>query len=406
MFRRFLPPAICPIGVLTVLLAASPSTFAAPAQPTAPIAPKPAASAGSFQYKADRISLTPNGVRLDGNAQITSPQLEVRAAAIAFDFKNNQITQVRATSKVNLKVNFVPKGGGAPTRVEATADSATLDPATRTLVLKGNVDGFYQEPGGARTTFAGTQATLVQKEGFTDVMILGPVKIIVPPEATTDKGTAALGTITITARDAKLDQKAGVFRLIGDAHAVSIDGPNKFDVSAPEMVLSRGKDNTINTLNTIGRTYLKIDLPPDPSTPAVTGGNAPGAAGIEPLVGTITPGKAPDKTPNKTPSKTPDNAGAKFGKPTRVEVESDKATVDRATNTLTFEGNVTGFYYLSPATGEPQKYDFSGTKAVISYISDKVATAENPAGLKADITGAPNKPVQVSTPSLNLDLSG
>jgi lipopolysaccharide export system protein LptA len=374
MFRRFFFAAAPSTFLLAALVVASPSTFAAPAQPTVPLAPKSAAGAGSFQYKADRISLTPNGVRLEGNAQIASPQLEVRAAAIAFDFKQNQITQVRADSKVNIKVNFVPKGGGEPTRVEATSNSATLDPATRTLILKGNVDGFYQEPGGARTTFAGTQATLVQKAGFTDAEIVGPVKITVPPEATSgEKGAAALGTVIITSRDAKLDQKAGVFRLVGNAHAVSIDGPNKFDVSAPEMVLARGKDNTINTLNTIGRTSLKIDLPPDAATPDATAGTV---------------------------------NGNKIGKPTRVEVESDKATVDRATNTLTFEGNVTGFYYLSPAAGEPQKYDFSGTKAVISYIPDKAATKENPAGLKADITGTPNRPVEVSTPSLNLDFGG
>ena len=31
-----------------------------------------------------------------------------------------------------------------------------------------------------------------------------------------------------------------------------------------------------------------------------------------------------------------------------MEAEADSAVVNRATNTLTFDGNVTGFYFLAP----------------------------------------------------------
>jgi lipopolysaccharide export system protein LptA len=324
-----------------------------------------APAAGTFNYVADKISLTNNGVRLDGNAQITSPQLEVRAAAIAFDFKNQQITQVRALNRVNIKVNLVPKGGSETTHVEATCNAATLNPTTRELILKGDVDGFYQVGKNPRTTLAGTQATMTYVEGQPHVNIVGPVRVLVPAEAT---GAGAIGTVTVTSQNAMFDQKSGEVRFVGQARAVSADGPNKFDVSAPEMVITRGDGNTIDTLKTKGRTLLKIDLPPDPV-------KAEGAAG-------------------------------KIGKPTHVEVTSDQATVNRTNNTMVFSGNVTGFYQLAPVGSEPQRYDFSGTQATLRYVPDAEATADKPAGLKADIIGAPNKQVEVSTPAFNLNMGG
>jgi hypothetical protein len=328
-------------------------------------------AAGTFNYKADKIALTPKGVRLDGNAQITSPQLEVRAVTIAFDFLNNQITQVRARTNVRIKVTLTPKGGGDATRIEATANEADLDPPTRTLKLRGNIDGFYQSGNGPRFLLSGNEATLTPGGigNFTNP------KVIIPPEGNgtaNAAGAGAIGTVTITSQRGVVDQKAGTVRFVGDARAISTDGPNKFDVAAPELVLTRGAGNTIDTLKGIGRTSLKIDLPPDPPKPAGTPGAEPG----------------------------------KMGKPTRVEVESDEATVNRTTNTMIFTGNVKGFYFLTPAEGEPQKYDFSGTRAEIKYIPENQATAENPAGLRAEITGAPNKPVEVLTPAFNIDLSG
>src|SRR5688572_13036939 len=81
MFRRPIPRTARVLALSAFLLS---SAFAR-------VAPAQTPAAGTFNYVADKISLRPDGVRLDGNARITSPQLEVRAAAIAFDFKNNQI---------------------------------------------------------------------------------------------------------------------------------------------------------------------------------------------------------------------------------------------------------------------------------------------------------------------------
>jgi lipopolysaccharide export system protein LptA len=281
-----------------------------------------------------------------------------------------------------------------PTHVEATCDAATLNPVTRELILKGDVDGFYQVGNGPRTTLAGTQATMTYVGGQPNVDIVGPVRVLVPAEKT--NGAAAIGSVTITSQNAKFDQKSGEIRFIGNARAVSNDGPNKFDVAAPEMVIMRGNDNTIDTLKTNGRTLLKIDLPPDPvkAEPTTAGAAQPDVAAKADA--TAKPGDA---------AKTSEAAN-KVGKPTHVEVEADQAVVNRTTNTMVFTGNVTGFYLLAPAGGEPQKYNFSGTQATIKYLPETQATKENPAGLRADIIGAPNKPVEVSTPALNLDLGG
>lgn len=356
MFRRFSRLSVSVLAPCALLFAFH---FA-----TCPASAQAGNSGGTFNYKADKISLRPTGVRLDGNAQITSPQLEVRAATIAFDFENNQITEVRARTRVNIKVTLTPKEGAAPTRIEANANEADLDPPTRTLKLRGNIDGFYQVANGPRFLLSGNEATLTPGGGS-----FNNPQVIIPPEA--NGGAAAIGTVTITSQRGNVDQKAGTVRFIGNARAVSTDGPNKFDVAAPELVLTRGAGNTIDTLRGVGRTSVKVDLPPEPARA--------GAA-------MSTPGK--------------------MGRPTRVEVEADEATVNRSTNTMTFVGNVKGFYQLAPAEGQPQKYDFTGTRAEIKYIPENQATAENPSGLKADITGAPNKPVEVETPAFNLDLGG
>src|SRR5690606_26338054 len=123
-------------------------------------------------------------------------------------------------------------------------------------------------------------------------------------------GSAPIGAVTITSREAIIDGKLGVVRFVGDARAISAGGTaaNRFDVSASEFILTRTTNNTIESLKTAGRTRVKIDLPPQP----VKAGETPG----------------------------------KIGQPTYVEAEADSAIVNRASNTLTFEGNVTGFYVL------------------------------------------------------------
>jgi lipopolysaccharide export system protein LptA len=369
------------LGVLGVVLALSAhGVCAQTASPTE----------GTFSYSADKVSLRAGkGVRLDGHAVIKAPpQLEVRADAIAFDYTENQITEVRAVGNVNLKVTMTPKGGGKPTRIETTSNSATLVPQTRQLTLTGNVDGFFEPQGQPRTTLAGTKVVMNYVGQELSGNISGPIRLTIPAETVQGGSTpgapnAAIGEVTITAREAKIDGKAGVVRFIGDARAISNEGPNKFDVAASEFVLTRNDDNTIDTLKTAGRTTVKIDLPPEPAS-----SGAP---------------KADDKT---TGEKTTDKTSGKTGlsRPTHIEATADSAIISRRTNTLVFEGNVVGFYKLASGEGEPQNYDFKGDKAVMRYVPESQATAELPAGLKADITGTPGKPVEVSTPAFNFDL--
>lgn len=362
--KTFFKPSHWALGVLGVALTLS--AHAVSAQGASP-------KEGTFSYSADKVSLRAGqGVRLDGHAVIKAPpQLEVRADAIAFDYKENQITEVRAIGNVNLKVLMTPKGGGKATRIETTSDSATLAPQTRQLTLNGNVDGFFQPEGQPRTTLAGTKVVMNYVGQEISGNVSGPIRLIVPAETVQGGSTpgapnAAIGAVTITAREAKIDGKAGVVRFIGDARAVSTEGPNKFDVAAPEFVLTRNADNTIDTLKTAGRTKVKIDLPPEPAKPG--------------------------------------DEKSGLGKPTYVEATADAATVSRLTNTLVFDGNVIGFYQLAPGEGAPQKYDFNGDKAVMTYVPESKATATMTAGLKADITGTPGKPVEVSTPAFNFDL--
>lgn len=327
------------------------------------------AANNQLQYKADKITIRPNGVRLDGSAEIKAlPQLEAYASAIAFDFSGNQITEVRAVGNVRLKVTLTPKGGGKKTRIETTASAATLKPQTRELTLTGDVDGFYQPEGQARTTLAGTKVVMNYVGEDLNGVISGPIRLSIPAETLQggNAGAAPIGAVTITSREARIDGKLGVVRFVGDARAISAGGANAFDVRATEFILTRTANNTIETLRTAGRTRVKIDLPPQPAKP----------------------GESPSRV----------------GRPTKVEAEADSAVVNRATNTLTFDGNVTGFYVLTQADAQPQKYDFTGAKAVIRYVPDEQANAETPAGLKADITGLPGKPVEVSTPAFNFDL--
>lgn len=325
-------------------------------------------SGGGVQWSGDKISIRESGVRLDGNAVIKAPpQLEVRADAIAFDAAQGQITEVRAIGRVNLKVSLTPKGGGKATRIETVSDGATLKPQTRELTLTGNVDGFFQPEGQARTTLAGTKVVMNYVGAELNGMMYGPIKLVIPGEAMQGSSASptAIGAVTITAREGRIDGRAGVVRFVGDARAVS-DGPNQFQVSASEFVLTRNQADTIETLTTTGRTRVIVNLPPEPA-----------AAGTAP--GTV-------------------------GRPTRVEAEADSAVVNRATNTLNFDGNVIGYYLLAPAGGEPQKYDFTGNKATIRYVPATQANAENPAGLRAEITGSPGKPVEVLTPAFNFNL--
>ncbi len=296
--------------------------------------PKPP---GNFTFSGD-LNYRAGGVRLEANAKglarVRLPELDASARAIALDLAGNSISQVRALGQVSFKLDLAPRSSGAPARIEATCDSAVLTPRERKLVLSGRLKGFYQIAGGAKNTLSGDGATLFY-DGPNLVANLtggasGAVTLRVPAE--TLGRPDALGDVTITAQRAQINQGDGSASFIGNARAVSSGGPNGFDVAAPRFTLTRGADGTISTLKTVGRTLVKLDLPPDP-TPA---GQTPDASAI--------------------------------GKPTHVEVAADSAIIERATSTATFAGNVKGFYRLIQ-NGVPQNFDFAGTKAVIRSVA-------------------------------------
>lgn len=317
-----------------------------------------------FKYSAPKVILRENGARLEGNAtqpaRVSSSELDVTADTIAFDFTQSQIQQVRAIGRVHLRLDFAGKAGAPTTHVKATSDSATLNPTKRELILDGNVDGYYQIGNGARTALAGTKATLNQTNGQLNAILQGPVRLVIPPESASNN-MGALGTIIITSQNASIDQAKGQVIFSGQAHAVSTDSANQFDVSAPQFTLTRSATGSIDTLNTQGQTSVKIDLPPQPPK-----------EGAKPSA---------------------------IGKPTHVEVTSDTATVSRPTSTLTFRGNVKGFYVLAPAGQAPQKYDFVGDEAVLTQTP---SGQDGSPGLNAQITG---QPVTIFAPGLSFNMS-
>lgn len=365
------------LALAALLLSATPLL----AQTQSPAAKAP----GGFTYSAVNLVYRSNGVRLEGNAahpaHVQSPELDVTAQVIAFDLAGNSISEVRAQTGVNLKLNFSSQGGGAPAHIEATCNSAVLVPGNRKLVLTGNLKGFYQVQGGAKNTLSGDSATLTYTGGNLLADLVGGVTLGIPAESTGRPD--AVGDIVITAQRARINQSDGSATFTGNAHAISKGGANAFDVAAPQFILTRGSDGTISTLRTSGRTLVKLDLPPDP---------APAAAA---------PVAAPTAT-TPTPAKTAPTVSA-LGKPTHVEVAADGAIIERATSTATFDGNVKGFYRLSPPTGTPQNYNFVGNRAVIRYVvpTGAQATGNALAGLNVEVTGVP---VSVEGPAFNLGL--
>lgn len=334
---------------------------------------RPATPAGApAQFGAARQILRPNGIRLEGNAFIRRPELQVTADAIALDYSaaSKAISDVRARGKVFFRVNLPPRSGGAPALIEARCNAADLDPNTRTLILTGNVNGFYQIQGGPRNLLSGDKVTLNYVGDQLTASSVGKVRVVLPAEnfntGATGSATTAIGAVTITANRADVNGATGAVTFSGAARAVSTEGPNKFDVTAPAFVLTRGENDTIGTLKTSGgRARVKFDLPPDP-------------------VGTATA--------------TAERSGG-VGRPTYVEAESNVITVTRANNTVVFEGKVNGFYRLQPAGQEATDYPFTGDRAIIRYVTDAQANANNPAGLNAEVIGAPST---IGAPAFNL----
>lgn len=336
------------------------------------------------EFGAKRQVATAKGVRLEGEAYVNTPQLQARADVIALDFGEKQrIEQVRALGRVNFKMDLPPKNGGAPAHVEATCNNATLDPATRTLVLTGKVDGFYQLRGGGKNSLSSERATLVYPadkqlrvdlEGGTS-----DVRIVVPPE--TLGKDAPIGTLVVTSRNARLNGSGGAATFTGNAHAVSTGGANAFDLTATEFIISRNANDTIDTLKTSGRTLLKIDLPPDQTPVPKTAAN-------------VTTGEASNS----------------ISRPTHMEVSADALTMNRTANTMVFDGNVTGYYRLRPAGAPAADYTFDGDRAVVRYAPQPVdASSPTPADatklsrFQLEMTGKPGKPSSIQFPG-GLDL--
>ena len=304
------------------------------------------APSGNFTYYAPKLVGTQNGLRLEGTAQdpsrFNSSQLGVVAPVIAFDLKQGTLSQVRANGGIALKLNIQASGTSPKIYVETKSDSAVFTVKNRTLQLVKNLSGFYQIGDGPKNPLSGARADLSFEDKNFVADVQNPV-LQIPAEAT---GKAdALGAIQVSAERGQVNQSQGNATFSGNARAKSVAGPNAFDLSATNFVLSRGTDGTISTLQTEGKTSVKYDLPPDPKTPA--------------------------------------NANS-IGVPTHIEVTADSANFVRSTGKATFTRNVRGFYRLQTATG-PQDYAFSGDQVVISFNPQAASTQ---GGLNVEMTDA------------------
>lgn len=380
----------------TAALAADAPKAPAPTKTTAAPAAQPNAG---FTYTAEKVNYKADGIRLVGSAarpaHIQSPELDVTALIIDFDLKGNGIQEVRANGGVNLKLNLTSKAGGPPAHIESKSSNAKLIPADRKLILQGGIDGFYQLPDGPKNAIKGENATLSYVNKVPDLLVeggKGGVMVVLPPESP-DKPDA-FGAITVTADKATFDGATGLGRFIGNAHAYSLDGPRKLDVTAPEFQITRGADGTLSQLRGIGKTFVKVDLPPQPEAPAKT----------EPVADTA-PKPAEKPAPAKPDAAKPDAAKpeapktSSLGSPTHIEAIADGAVMDRASSTLVFDGNVKGFYRMKPAEGPAQDYNFTGSKATFHF--DPAAKGNQAGGLSVDVIG---EPVSIQVPALNLGM--
>ena len=311
---------------------------------------------GKYGFSANKSQLNsdPPGVRLDGNAIIRTPELEITADAIAFDGRNFQnFTEARARGNVNLRLTQTPKGGKEAVQIQSKSDAATLTRANRTLVLNGNLSGFYRVGQGPQTILSGSRATFNFAQSGLNALIESAankqVELLLPAE--TGKPDA-LGPITVRSDSLRIDQSNNAAYFSGNARAVSSGSANKLDVTAPSFTLVQGSDGTIGTLTTGGKTVTKLNVAVAPDTP-------PDAKAL-----------------------------------TYVEVTADKASVNRATSTGVFEGNVKGFYRLQ---NSPTPFTFNGERAVVKYDAKAAVTGD---GLSVVVTGTP---VEVEVPAFSLN---
>lgn len=375
-----------------LMLLSAPAMFSAWAQKAAP------KSVGGFEIlNKPNFSFRPNGLRLEGAgglpARVRSQQIDLSAQVIALDYANQAITQMRAKSGVRLLLNLPAQNATSEAvRLQAQSDDMVLNAVPqqgrRSLVLNGNVNGFY-EVGGARSTLRGNQVTIsfgAQPSRDLRAEIEGGKEGVRLEVAGQSFGGEAgqVGNIVLTAQRALIDQTQGQARLIGKARAVSSGGANTFDVAAAEFVakLGGGAARSLDSLQTVGRAQIKISMPQP-----------------------------------RTPAKAAPADGSSSLRPTYIEVAADNATVAGASQTLTLDGNLQGFYRIADASGAASAsntlsgtapdgdnsksmagdYPFSGSRAVIRMVSEKEATTENPAGPNLDISG-----VSMQLPGLDL----
>ena len=299
--------------------------------------------------------------RPKNRARVKNPQLDLVANTIAFDAAGNTISQVRALDNVALKIDLKPKNGvGETVHIESNSDAATLTTTTRTLVLTGNLSGFYRVGDGPQTMLSGGKATFNYSGDTLNALVESgagrQVELLLPAE--TGKPDS-LGPVTLRADSLRIDQKNGAAYFIGNARAFSTSGTGKLDVKAPFFTINRAADGTLGTLTTKGVTVTKLDLPPDAKAKA--------------------------------------DAKSQSTRPTHIEITADKATVNRATSTGVFDGNVKGFYLLQDA---PTPFNFKGDRATVAYDAKAAASGAGD-GLSVVVTGAP---VDVDVPSFNLNL--
>ncbi|HEY0075890.1 MAG TPA: hypothetical protein VGB77_17440 [Abditibacteriaceae bacterium] len=384
------------------------------------------------------------GLKLEGSAarpaHFQLPQLDVAARNnIEFKFDKDSkgdmgLKSATASGNVIFKVSLSQKNG-APFRIEARCDDATLDRGdkARVLTLKGGVDGWFQSGDGPRNQLRGQTVKITSQPDAATALIADikgdaqGVRVDVPTpgkaapgakpitmtaqnaqlrqtqnglDADVDGGTLGvrleipamakiaapgalnnglnLGAVVVTSQRASVRQADGQARFTGNARAASSgEGTMKFDVSADELSISRATNGEIAAIKTTGRARMKLDLPPDNKAET-----------------------KPDTKPAESTNK------IMFGRPNYLEVEANAATADLAKNVLIFEGDVKGFYRLIATEGQttnqatpPTDYKFSSEQAVISYAPEAGSLAR---GLNIELTGKEQQP-QIELPGFKID---
>ena len=364
--------------------------------------------ANETQLTALKITYTTNGAILQGSAakpaRIKSPELDVTAVRIQFERSGESLRQVTAHTNVNIKLDL-PSKAGSPSHIEANSNTATLEVANRTLVLKGNVDGWYQVGDGGRNTLRGETVKLTFAEGDITAAIEGGargVRIALPAQTTGSGSPSALGSVVITAQKAFIEQRKGIARFEGNAYAVSNDAPTKFNLRARDFIIKRDpKTGALDNMKTVGRTHINLDLPaeaPGPKKPPATA--VAGTAAVSNTAATGTNANPP------TGAKPDKFTAPSLGRPTHLEVDADVVTVTRPNNLLmaVLEGNVTGSYRLATESGPSPDYRFDGGRVEITELVDKADPKKSNFAL--DFSGAQDEQVTIKAPGFNLNLGG